>query len=142
MFLKTAASLLLIFNGTGAIYGGWNLITHPDGSSLQMPLDLLKYSPFNDFLIPGIILFVTSGTLSFVALAMLAFSKKNYPLYVIGEGAILFGWIIIEVIMLRAIASLHYIFGTIGIGLFVIGFFLKQIEQQSNGKQQFIPRNA
>lgn len=39
IFLKSAAVLLLLFNGTGALFGGWQLIAHPDGSSLQLTLD-------------------------------------------------------------------------------------------------------
>ena len=51
-------SLLLVFNGVGALIGGWLLITQPDGSALKLSLDLLKHTPFHNFLIPGIILFV------------------------------------------------------------------------------------
>jgi len=58
------ASALLLFNGFGAIYGGWNFMVHPDGSSMQMSLDSLKHTPFHSYLIPGIILFVVNGLLS------------------------------------------------------------------------------
>jgi hypothetical protein len=48
---------LLAFLGIGAIGGGGALIISPSGKLLGgIPLSLLKNSPFNDFLIPGIIL--------------------------------------------------------------------------------------
>lgn len=28
--------ILLLFNGIGALYGGWNLMMHPDGSSIEL----------------------------------------------------------------------------------------------------------
>jgi ABC-type proline/glycine betaine transport system permease subunit len=72
-FLTITAALLLLFNAIGALFGGWNLITHPDGSSLQMSLDFLKKTPFHTYLIPGIILFVANGLFSIFVLLALVF---------------------------------------------------------------------
>ncbi|MCH7411649.1 hypothetical protein MM239_19845 [Belliella sp. DSM 111904] len=53
---------LLIFLGLGAIGGGGLLIILPSGKLLGgLPLSILANSPFNDFLIPGIILFSVLG---------------------------------------------------------------------------------
>jgi hypothetical protein len=52
---------LLSFLGTGAIFGGAVLILSPGGRFFGMPLSLLKNSPFHDFLIPGVILFLALG---------------------------------------------------------------------------------
>ena len=90
------AAVLLGINGAGAIVGGWLLILYPNGSGFGIPLYVLKYSPFNDFLIPGIVLFVMNGILSFVVLSMLILKKKNYPWFVVAEGAILLGWIVFK----------------------------------------------
>jgi len=54
--------LLLSFLGVSAIGGGGALIISPLGKLLGgLPLTILERSPFNDFLIPGIILFVVLG---------------------------------------------------------------------------------
>lgn len=45
----------------GAIAGGGALIIAPDGRLLEMPLSVLEKSPFENFLIPGIILFLILG---------------------------------------------------------------------------------
>jgi hypothetical protein len=37
---------------------------HPDGSSIEMSLDWLQHTPFQDYLIPGIILFIANGLFS------------------------------------------------------------------------------
>jgi len=91
MLFKILASLLLLFNGIGAIYGGWNLITHPDGSSFQMSLEYLKYSPFDDYLISGIILFIANGVFSFFVVSVIVFKIKNYAWLIIIQGVILAG---------------------------------------------------
>jgi hypothetical protein len=53
--------ILLAFLGIGAVFGGAVLIVSPSGKLLGMPLSLLDKSPFSDFLIPGLILFVVLG---------------------------------------------------------------------------------
>jgi hypothetical protein len=53
---------LLAFLGLGAIGGGGALIISPSGKLLGgLPLSILERSPFTDFLVPGIILFVVLG---------------------------------------------------------------------------------
>ena len=53
---------LLLFLGLGAIGGGAFLIISPSGKLIGgLPLSVLEHSPFTDFLIPGIILFLILG---------------------------------------------------------------------------------
>jgi hypothetical protein len=53
---------LLVFLGIGAIYGGATLIISPSGELIGgLPLSILENSPFPDFRIPGIILFLILG---------------------------------------------------------------------------------
>jgi hypothetical protein len=125
-FFKIIASALLLFNGIGAIYGGWNLIIHPDGSSLQMTPGYLQYSPFNNYLIPGIILFIANGLGSFVVIATLLFNYRKYPFLIILQGSILTGWIVIQMILVRSIFPLHIVLGAVGLLLILSGVVLLQ----------------
>lgn len=53
---------LLAFLGLGAIGGGGALLISPSGKLLGgLPLSILERSPFTDFFVPGIILFVVLG---------------------------------------------------------------------------------
>jgi hypothetical protein len=128
--LIIAASILLVFNGTGAVYGGYHLIVHPDGSSLQMSLAYLQHSPFNDYLLPGIILFSMNGILSFVVLATLHSKYKYSAQLVVVQGAILLGWIIIQVVMLRMTYFLHYAMGSAGVLLLICGYLLWRVQKR------------
>jgi hypothetical protein len=66
---------LLAFLGLSAIGGGGTLIISPSGKLLGgLPLSILERSPFNDFLVPGIILFVVLGIIP--SLLVLALLKK------------------------------------------------------------------
>lgn len=129
LVLKIITSLLLLVNGTGAVYGGLSFMLHPDGSGLQMDIDWLKHSPFNDFFIPGLILFVANGLFSFSVLALLLFNHKKYWLLVFTQGVVLTGWIVIQILMLQEIVPLHVIMGAVGIALIPCGLFLFGIER-------------
>lgn len=127
--IKIVSVVLLLFNGVGAFYGGGSLILHPDGSGLQMPLDILKSSPFSDFLIPGIILFIVNGLGSFFALFAVLFNQKKNYLFVMAEGVVLCGWIVIQIIMIKQLLTLHYVMFTTGVLLIVTGYLIKRINK-------------
>ncbi len=64
MKTKTTRNILvslLTFLSIGALFGGAVLIISPSGKLIGMPLSLLDKSPFSNFLIPGIILFIVIG---------------------------------------------------------------------------------
>ncbi len=67
---------LLAFLGLSAVGGGGALIISPSGKLLGgLPLSLLQNSPFHNFLIPGIILFVVLGL--FPTVLIFALVKKS-----------------------------------------------------------------
>jgi hypothetical protein len=124
--LRNFSIALLLFNGVAACFGGWMLMKYPDGSGLGMPLDLLKYSPFGNFLIPGIILFVVNGLLS-LAVAWLTIQQTMHnEKLVMVQGGIMVGWIVIQMIMLQVINYLHVIFIATGTLLIVLGFMMSR----------------
>ena len=122
--LKILTTLLLVFNAAGAIYGGSHLILHPDGSSLELSLEWLKYSPFNNYLVPGIILLEVNGMFGLYVLVNLLFNQKNSSQLVIAQGVLLTGWIIVQMILIRTIYFLHIISGSVGVALVILGWLL------------------
>jgi len=67
---------LIVLLGVGAFCGGGAMILDPSGISLKIPLSLLEYSPFTDFLIPGIILFCLFGLIPLLLIRPLL--KNSY----------------------------------------------------------------
>lgn len=116
--------LLLLFNGISACFGGYMLMSKPDGSGLDMPLNLLEHTPFSNYLIPGIVLFVANGLLSLVIAFFVVAKSKHYIKLTILQGFILIGWIVVQMIMLQTVNYLHIIFGALGVLLVVSGILL------------------
>ncbi len=65
---------LLLFLSLGALFGGAVLVLDPSGGLLQIPVTILENSPFNNFLIPGLILFTILGV--FPALISVSLLKQ------------------------------------------------------------------
>ena len=59
--LKIISIIILCFLSFGAFYGSYVLITEPSGANFDWTVDLLKGTPFKDFLIPGLILLFANG---------------------------------------------------------------------------------
>jgi magnesium-transporting ATPase (P-type) len=69
---------LLGFLSIGAIFGGGALILSPDGKFLKMPVSFLEASPFNNFFIPGMILFIILGIIPAILVSALI-KKPAWP---------------------------------------------------------------
>lgn len=113
---KVALYILHCFVGIGALFGGVLGMTDPSGGLIGMPAtEALKNSPFKNFLIPGIFLFVVIGLGNLLAFISMKY-KLKYSGYFSGfMGITLCMWIIIQCYMLYAIHILHIIFLIIGI---------------------------
>jgi hypothetical protein len=110
--------------GFGAFVSGGLLVASPDGSLIHMPVGMLQYSPFSNFLIPGIIL---SSLLGIYPLAV-SYSLWRKPTWCwpdginpfrhmhwswaasLASGFIVLTWIVVEALMLRAVAFLHILY--------------------------------
>lgn len=105
--------LTLIIVSTGALSAGAMLIMRPDGSLLGMQPEWLEHSPFKNYLLPGIILFLFNGVFPFITLAgliqkpVLRFPEKInlYPgrhwawAWSLYSGIILIIWITVQLIL-------------------------------------------
>ena len=117
----------------GALVSGGILVAVPDGSLMQMPVSMLQYSPFSNFLIPGIILFLILGCYPLaVAYSLWRKPSWRWPNAInpfkeahwswaasLAAGVILLIWIGVEMVMLQAISFLH-IFYLVWGGLIIL----------------------
>ena len=91
-----------------------------------MTTGLLEYSPFTDFLIPGIVLFTVIGLFSLVSAYLVVRQVTRYSFLVILMGLILIGWIVVQAIMIQTVNYLHVIFVSAGLLLVVSGLLLRK----------------
>lgn len=127
--LRIISILLLLFNGIGAIYGGWLFVIDPSGEKIGMSLSYLQDSPFTNYFIPGIILFVFNGLSSFIITMFVIFKWKYYNRLIVLQGIILIIWLIVQIAMIDLIYFLHFIMGTIGVLLIASGTILSRKKQ-------------
>lgn len=125
--VRSLIMLLLLINGLGALSAGYGFIKEPNGSLVGIDRSVLLHSPFNDFLIPGIILFIFNGLYSIFVLWQVAKKTPIAGYSLLTQGLISCGWIIIQVMMLRTLNILHFVFGVIGIVFLFYGYqYIKQ----------------
>lgn len=109
--------ILILFQGLSGIWGGIMLVLDPSGSLLQIPLHLLSDSPFQDYLIPGLILLLLLGIYPLVIVYAL-WNKLTWSV----PGALLIGimlvvWIVVQILMVgyQDNPPLQAIYGSIGV---------------------------
>ncbi len=97
--LRIVAVALLFFLGISALFGSYQLIIDPSGKSIQMPLGLLNPTPFENYFIPGILLFLTNGVPALL-IGFISIKKiDHFEYFVILQGGILFLWLTAELII-------------------------------------------
>src|SRR5690606_15262819 len=75
--LRRTALGLSLFTGATALAGGAQLIVFHGGAPWLPPLEMLRFTPFDDYLIPGVVLFSFVGLPSIVA-AGVAFRRHRF----------------------------------------------------------------
>ena len=126
LLLKINAAVLLLFNGVGALYGGWSLMTDPSGQQIQLPLDFIEDTIFQNYFIPGLILFLVNGVFSVAALLSLIIRKPYAAKLVITQGILLGGWLLVQILYLHVFYWLQGVMFTVAILLVAIGLALSK----------------
>jgi hypothetical protein len=125
-----AEGVLQSLIGIGAVICGALLIIGPDGRYLQMPIDMLSKSPFRNFLIPGLILFLVNGVGNVVS-AVLCFKMHRNA----GFGGMFFGfgliiWLFVQINMVGGGSWLQYLYFVLGILELLLGIVMREFERK------------
>lgn len=90
---------LLILVGLNAVVAGYGFIADPDGSSIGIPQEWLEDSPFDTYLVPGILL-ESMGLLSLAAAVMQLRRQEHAWAWagVCGVGFVI--WIVVQALMM------------------------------------------
>lgn len=105
---------LHIFVGLGALLGGLVSIINPE-KPFGMSVEPLKNSPFDNYLIPGIILFAVIGVGNIISALMFRLKSKfqGYISSVFSWALVI--WIVVQCVMLNLVALPHIIYFIIGL---------------------------
>jgi hypothetical protein len=124
--VRVVTLVAVAFLAISAIWGAALLIGDPMGRPMDIPVSVLQHSPFHSFLIPGILLLVSSGLLGIAVFVVALVQARAYGWWVGFQGCVLFGWITIEVIMLRTVVWLHYVYWGLALILIAAGWALSR----------------
>ncbi len=124
--MRMVALVAVAFLAITAIWGAALLIGDPMGRPMDIPVSVLQHSPFHSFLIPGILLLVSSGLLGIAVFVVALLRARGYGWWVAFQGCVLFGWITIEVILLRTVVWLHYVYWGLAVILIAAGWVLRR----------------
>ncbi len=124
--LRILAFLLLLFLGIGGIYGAWMLISDPSGGNFEWSLSLLDGTPFNSFLIPGIILALSNGILPLFVASTLILKTKYSGCLLLVQGGVTIVWLTAQLVFNPDlfVPEMHYSSYAVGILLIGLGFLL------------------
>lgn len=124
--IRVFAILMLGFLGLSALAGAWPMIFDPYGQEHNLPLLLLRNSPFHSFLIPGLLLLAANGLLACWVLWLVLKRKSGYGLWIAFQGCVLLGWLVVECWMLRLLFWPQYLYGAVALALIGTGFVLRR----------------
>jgi len=129
--LKITAIALLSFLGFGGIYGGWILISDPSGGKFEWSLELLRGTPFGDYLIPGIVLMVFIGLFPLYISVVTLMKKKSHWLIIL-QGIILIIWLTAELLFNPAffVPAMHYSSYAVATLLILNGLVLLRVNRK------------
>jgi menaquinone-dependent protoporphyrinogen oxidase len=120
---------LALLVGFAAVAGGLALIVRPDGSLLRFPADTLDASPFSTFLVPGLVLCAVIGLANVVAGVLVLRDAGGAGPAAFAGGALLFGWIVAQMMFLGTANALQLVFLAIAVAM--MGLSLRGIPGES-----------
>ena len=129
-----ALVILLVMIGIGALVSGPMLFLSPNGDLIKIPVEILQGTPFQSYLIPGIILFLFVGIFPLLvgygllrrpdwswAKAINACSGYHWSWTASwASGVILIIWIIVETVLLGYISFLQPLIAVWGISIIAL----------------------
>jgi hypothetical protein len=95
--LAIAAIVLETVLALGAIGGGIALILGPRGEIVGLPVSALAGSPFDSYLVPGVVLFAVLGLGSLVGAVLAWRAHPVAPLLTIAVGGALLIWLVVQI---------------------------------------------
>ena len=116
---------MISFVGITTLLSGILMMSIPDGSILSLPLSILKNTPFEDFKLPGLLLFFFVGSVNMIAVFYnLIKHPKRYNWAIAGGIAIVI-WIIFQYLLIQQSMWLDIVYLLCGLIIILTALQLK-----------------
>ena len=113
------------FIALSSMISGLMMMSNPEGDVYNLPLSLLNGTPFNDYLVPGLLLTLIVGNVNLHAVFL---NVEQHPYrynWAMAGGFIIIAWIIVQVLLINMVNWLHFIYFFVGIFIILISYHLK-----------------
>lgn len=119
LYLLVAA---LAFQGVSGVAGGFGLIADPSGQAVGLPIGWLVRSPFPDYLVPGLVLFLLLGVVPLGVAWAVWTRRRRAWLGALLVGVALVTWILVQILIVgyQPTPPLQAIYGALGVALIVL----------------------
>jgi len=113
---------LHLFNAVSAVGGGIGLVA----GGLGVPTVLLRHTPFDSFVVPGIFLAVVIGGSATIGAAALLAHRRRALVTSAAAGAVMVGWILGETLLVEGFSWLQGLYLVTGSIVFAASIRLSQ----------------
>ena len=104
---------------------GLLMISDPGGSLLHLSPDLLNGTPFDDYLVPGILLTVIAGGINLIAVITSLQRHPSQYNWSMAGGLVIAGWIVVQIILNETVYWPDFIWLGGGILIVLVSYQLK-----------------
>jgi hypothetical protein len=125
--MKIIITFILFVVGISALLTGLAMMSSPDGNLVGLNFNILKTTPFKDFLIPGLLLFVLVGLVNILALFFQIINNPKRFYWALTAGIITVIWVTSQYLIIGHLLQLD-------IAYFLASFILICIALQQQGK--------
>ena len=123
--MKNMLIILVSFIALSALSVGILLMSVPDGSILRLPISLLHSTVFDDFRLPGFLLFLFVGCTNLIAAFYLFINmKKSYNWSLFG-GIITILWVVLQWMIIENTMLTDMIYFLVAFGIILISLQFK-----------------
>jgi len=123
--MKYFLFLLISFVSLTALISGLLMMSIPDGSILNLSVNILRNTNFGDFQFPGFMLVLFVGLINLLALFYIL---QHHPLrynYALAAGIALLIWIVFQFVYVSELFWLNTLYTSIAIAIILMAFQLK-----------------
>ena len=117
---------LQIFIGMSAISGGLPMILDPNGSDQGLSIEALQNSPFEDYFIPGLLLFAIIGIGSLIASYFSLKLKIEAGILGIIFGLGIIIWVVSQYLILGYVSWMQPLYLLIGVAELYLSFKIRK----------------
>jgi hypothetical protein len=123
--MKNILLILVCFVALSTLFVGILLMSVPDGSILRLPISFLHSTVFDDFRLPGFLLFLFVGCTNLIAAFYLFINmSKRYNWSLFG-GIITILWVVLQWMIIENTMLTDMIYFLVAFGIILISLQLK-----------------